>query len=137
MNHNIKYTDNTYLAIFFLSINLMPSLVIFFICFAARDNTECRRCVVGLNVGLLLLPLPKMKLPWATILLLVDVDNTLMIIITSIDEIDSDISHIIDGLVCLSAAACIIKSPLLGLVSGLVVRVVTAVLCCVGVNKDT
>ena len=46
-----------------------------------------------------------MKLPLATILLLVDVDNTLMVIITSIDEIDSEISHIIDGLVCLSATA--------------------------------
>ena len=99
----------THLAIFFLSINLIPSLVIFFICFAARDNTECRRCVVGRNVGLLLL-LPKMKLPLATILLLFEVDNTLMVIITSIEEIDSEISHIIDGLVCfcLSAAAAFI-----------------------------
>jgi len=110
MNH-IKYTVYTHLAIFFLSINLIPSLVIFFICLAARDNTECRRCVVGRNVGLLL-PLPKMKLPLATILLLLEVDSMLMVIITSIEEIDSEISHIIDGLVCF-CLYCIIKSPLL------------------------
>jgi len=53
-----------------------------------------------------------MKLPLATILLLLEVDSMLMVIITSIEEIDSEISHIIDGLVCF-CLYCIIKSPLL------------------------
>jgi len=58
-----------------------------------------------------------MKLPLATVLLLFEVDSILMVIITNIEEIDSDISHIIDGLVCFCLSAtesCIIKSPLLG-----------------------